>query len=716
MMEVRSKPPAQREFMQQEHAWCRVIGLRSLVQKRSGQSAPLPELAAYVTQAPVLLFALCVVAAFVAYTFVYLGTDALPGNPVAPIGWWGWFDQGQYIESARAFADGTWRTYDHFYPPLYPWLGSFFVRLWPGHPFFLIDFMGWTLHLASLVVVGRLLFGRTIAMLTTVATFALWPVLTILQWEIPWTTSLSSGIGATMLLVFARFSMRSWAVTSRSDWGLIALNSVAFGSMGAVRPLDAVVWLPAALVFYASIALRNTNFTHADVSVGRALRIGAVIVICGLLAPVLYLYFNVATSGSVLGTYIIKNSSNGYQLHGFTRKLISIMFDSETVYVESGQAIANWFWPIYLGLPLLFIGFASGAMLLRVLTITIGLQFLIYIPYGDLLPNGMFRYYNIHYFAWTFPWLTMICVGYVQTLFSRAQRRRFGWFPHAAVATLTIVSLLVSLRSYPVGTTTANAIDEHKIAVELNAQQGVDFVDIAGATGSWPDIFFGKHALEIDGRPLRVFADFRLVPVQHGLRLILPRTMVGQRFELTLDPKIAIEPSALSARAVGVAPSLLCRLKDCGLLPLAVPSHLIAGPLTVNFAGTGPDPYLAEGWSGPEDWGRWSDSEDARLAFRVGAPRALSVEADVRPLLSKARSEQDVSIVVNGCPVARTTFSFPYDAVARTIGGEVPSSCIPDDGHVDVDIMTDHARSPKSVGISEDDRALGVGVQSLTLK
>ena len=35
-------------------------------------------------------------------------------------GWWGWFDQGQYLKITSQFAAGDWFNDDKYYPPLYP--------------------------------------------------------------------------------------------------------------------------------------------------------------------------------------------------------------------------------------------------------------------------------------------------------------------------------------------------------------------------------------------------------------------------------------------------------------------------------------------------------------------------------------------------------------------------------------------------------------------
>ena len=655
---------------------------------------------------------------FFLYTCTYLATAALPGNPEAPLGWWGWYDQGGYIASARAFADGTWRTVEHLYPPLYPWLGSYFIDVWPDHPFFLVDFGGLAIYVVALVAIGRRIFGRLATWCAVTGSFLLFPALTTQQWTTPWTTSLSSGIGASMLLVLARFAGRRWTVASPFDWFLVGLYSLSIGAIGAVRPLDFIVWLPAALTFYFGILRTSANPWRPGFAIRRALLLGAIVVTAGLLVPALYVGFNYATSGTFLGTYIIRNSVNGYQVHGLVRKFVSLFFDSSTVYVEPDQAIADRFWPLYLAFPLIVYYLVKGPLILRVLCITIATQFLLYVPYADLLPNGVFRYGNIHYFTWTLPWLSMFGLGFVRSIVGAgAPRSRRTTAEIAMVATCTVLCFLVTLRAGPVGTATATTSSAHGITAELNAPQGVDFVDIVGATGSWPDVYFGANTLEIDGRPYRMVAEFRLVPTEQGLRVILPRTVLAQRFALTLDPGIRIEPAIVAARASGVSVSFSCRVTAaCSTTPLTAPLPFITTTTTVEFAdGEMSAPYLVDGWYQAEDWGRWSTAPKADLAFHVDHPRAVPIEATVQPLVSPARPVQTITIKANACPVGEATFTLPSDAAPKTIVGEIPASCIAADGNIDLALSTDDAPTPKAIGIGEDGRTIGLGIQRLKI-
>src|SRR5437588_2258181 len=75
---------------------------------------------------------------FVGYLLAYLGYSNLPGNNLTyPLGWWGWWDQSQYLKSATALAHGRITAESYWYPLGYPFFGAIFHGLAPNHAFLL---------------------------------------------------------------------------------------------------------------------------------------------------------------------------------------------------------------------------------------------------------------------------------------------------------------------------------------------------------------------------------------------------------------------------------------------------------------------------------------------------------------------------------------------------------------------------------------------------
>ena len=79
------------------------------------------------------------IATAVIYSLAYLGHAVLPGNSKYPEGWWGWWDQGQYLKCAASLAHGTLTSDTYWYPLGYPMIGALFYRFTPQHAFFLPD-------------------------------------------------------------------------------------------------------------------------------------------------------------------------------------------------------------------------------------------------------------------------------------------------------------------------------------------------------------------------------------------------------------------------------------------------------------------------------------------------------------------------------------------------------------------------------------------------
>ena len=80
-------------------AECRIFS-RSLARgERSRPSGPWAAAAYRVTGPP---FSWVAVVCTLAYVACYLAYPSLPGNSPHVEGWWGWFDQGQYLKSVKA--------------------------------------------------------------------------------------------------------------------------------------------------------------------------------------------------------------------------------------------------------------------------------------------------------------------------------------------------------------------------------------------------------------------------------------------------------------------------------------------------------------------------------------------------------------------------------------------------------------------------------------
>ena len=172
------------------------------------------------------------------YALYYFANFAAPGNSVQyPLGWWGWFDQSQYMASTRNLLARQLDPAGHWYPLLYPALAVPFVRYWSMHGFFFLDLIclfgayAGFLSFARRVGVGPLA-AVPIFLVTTFAYASIGET-----WVEPWTTTLSAALIWGLLACAARLlpGQDVWR-----GWHLLALGLLA-GSLPLVRPTDAVL-------------------------------------------------------------------------------------------------------------------------------------------------------------------------------------------------------------------------------------------------------------------------------------------------------------------------------------------------------------------------------------------------------------------------------------------------------------------------------------------
>ena len=129
--------------------------------------------------------------------------------------------------------------------------------------------------------------------------------------------------------------------------------------------------------------------------------------------------------------------------------------------------------------------------------------------------------------------------------------------------------------------------------------------------------------------------------------------------------------------------------------------------------GGGSEPYRTSGWSHTEQKFTWSEGNSAKLSLPIGkesGPLNLNVALGAFTHLPELPS-QPVDVFVNGQKLAE------WQVTANPAGYYVtiPADKITGVRTLEIEFRTPKAISPKSVGLSEDSRVLGVCVASLEL-
>ncbi|WPO44276.1 hypothetical protein [Tardiphaga sp. 42S5] len=143
------------------------------------------------------------------------------------------------------------------------------------------------------------------------------------------------------------------------------------------------------------------------------------------------------------------------------------------------------------------------------------------------------------------------------------------------------------------------------------------------------------------------------------------------------------------------------------------PNVLAAGSFTDSNLSS-----ITAGWGGREAWGVWTVGRRATLPPLPLSGEAVGsdfmLEAVVRSFLPGAGKEQSVRVLANGEPIANWVFSAANSP--RVVTARIPRSVLT--GHPSLQLSFEIASptSPVSLGASADSRALGIGLEQLTIK
>jgi hypothetical protein len=120
-------------------------------------------------------------------------------------------------------------------------------------------------------------------------------------------------------------------------------------------------------------------------------------------------------------------------------------------------------------------------------------------------------------------------------------------------------------------------------------------------------------------------------------------------------------------------------------------------------------PYLLDGWAYPEAWGTWSNATKASITLPLPKDNeAKTLVLTARALVNQTHPNQRVKIWVNG--IYATTATLHKDSNNHI---EIPlNKEAKQQGYVIVGMIFSNSVSPKSIGISDDIRALVISLMN----
>jgi hypothetical protein len=217
-------------------------------------------------------------AAALIFLFAYITDPTRPGA-VYPLGWYGWYDQGEYLNMLRSIGGGTLGRFQ--YPLGFPMLAWTLSWLRPGDPFLPFDLLSFA---AFVWLSWRIMDGIVVSQaLRLMAALAL-AMGALRYFVVPWSSTPSA-----VAMAFILYVCLCRPIEAR--WG--ALAGAAAGVMFAARFVD--VALGVTLIAVAAVAWEKQG--------GVPWRfIAAAAAVCGVVVAVV-LAADVHYSGLLLGPY-----------------------------------------------------------------------------------------------------------------------------------------------------------------------------------------------------------------------------------------------------------------------------------------------------------------------------------------------------------------------------------------------------------------------------
>ena len=119
--------------------------------------------------------------------------------------------------------------------------------------------------------------------------------------------------------------------------------------------------------------------------------------------------------------------------------------------------------------------------------------------------------------------------------------------------------------------------------------------------------------------------------------------------------------------------------------------------------------YLGAGWSVPENWGVWSQSQKANFTLPLPAQTPKKLIIDTQAFVSGLHPTQEVDIWINGVFQKHVVLEQRF---GNQIEVPLPSSIMNAD-KLKVDLVFPAAISPKALGIGIDERPLAIGLEAV---
>jgi len=136
-----------------------------------------------------------------------------------------------------------------------------------------------------------------------------------------------------------------------------------------------------------------------------------------------------------------------------------------------------------------------------------------------------------------------------------------------------------------------------------------------------------------------------------------------------------------------------------------------------RFDSAGPwNNWLTSGWDEPESWGTWSSSRHAELTIDTrqlpGSTSGLRLQLDTNAFVTANHPRQHIHVFLNEAAVG--VYDVEYPKSTLSINVDIPPDTLASSRMIRIGFELPDAVSPKSLGISADERVLALGLTMVT--
>lgn len=436
----------------------------------------------------------------VGYTLAYLGHPVLPGNSAYPEGWWGWWDQGQYLKCTAGLAKGILNKDTYLYPLGYPLVATPFYWWAPKHAFFIPNLVFVTGSAWAFYGIARRLVRPTEAFVLIVAFVVFYRGMLRDTLVVPWNTIPTHFLGYLILYLtaFRRPSLRD-----------VCLASICLALIYPFKMPEFICFLPSVLIAVASLQDRK-RVIRASCVLAAAVGVVVAVMLC----------VNFSVFGRFRTQYELIQQAIGVLGYPMLWKVYLLFISGGPVFRESYQMLLSHAPWLLLALPgFVYLLQRHGTQAWGII-LSFALCFGMYLNYNELNPANLYRYLLIHYFVWTLPLLALITYIGIR----EAWRTPLGRWSLCSVPVLLAFVCFVTLHEKTIASFPSN--EAHLITIPAEGERSIDWVLLRGAKAA-------PTRISASGHEWQYATDFVPRVRTDGVAILPSRRVAGKAFEIT---------------------------------------------------------------------------------------------------------------------------------------------------------------------------------------